>query len=80
MPCRYYDGTPCNTWYLEDKQAGCFLIESCKFSYIIMYTCADAREYSFYIEKKRVIEVEGFHLNYTLFPSNKIDKENKKNK
>lgn len=29
---------------------------------------------------KRVIEVEGFHLNYTLFPSNKIYKENKKYK
>lgn len=29
---------------------------------------------------KSVIEVEGFHLNYTLFPSNKIYKENKKYK
>lgn len=29
---------------------------------------------------KCVIEVEGFHLNYTLFPSNKIYKENKKYK
>ena len=29
VPCRYYDGTPCNIWYLEDKQAVCFLIECC---------------------------------------------------
>ena len=29
VPCRYYDGTRCNTWYLEDKQAVCFLIECC---------------------------------------------------
>ena len=25
----HYDRTPYNTWYLEDKQAVCFLIECC---------------------------------------------------
>ena len=29
VPCRHYDRTPYNTWYLEDKQAVCFLIECC---------------------------------------------------
>ena len=39
------------------------------------------RERIFFLyRKKRVIEVEGFHLNYTLFPSNKIYKENKQHK
>lgn len=42
--------------------------------------CAGAGEYSFLDRKKRVFEGEGFTLKYTLFPSNKIYKENKQHK
>lgn len=39
------------------------------------------RERIFFLDrKKRVFEGEGFTLKYTLFPSNKIYKENKQHK
>lgn len=40
-----------------------------------MYTLAGAKDLSFLEKKKRVFEGEGFTLEYTLFPSNKIYKK-----